>query len=58
MKQNIKTNEICEVDTRSNNGYFLVSGSKIFNKSYNVINNIKPIKMPQQLKDFLLNNLV
>tara|TARA_E500000318_G_scaffold106454_1_gene114472 strand:- start:800 stop:3637 length:2838 start_codon:yes stop_codon:yes gene_type:complete len=55
-KQNIKTNEICEVDTRSNNGYFLVSGSKIFDKSYNVINNIKPIKMPQQLKDFLLNN--
>jgi len=56
QKQSIKTNEICEVDTRSDNGYFLVSGSKIENKKYKVINNVQPCKMPLQLKEFLLKN--
>ena len=56
QKQNVKTNEICEVDTRSDNGYFLVSGSKIENKKYKVINDIQPCKMPLQLKQFLLKN--
>ena len=56
QKQNVKTNEICEVDTRGNNGYFLVNGSTIENKKYKVINDVQPCKMPIQLKEFLLNN--
>jgi hypothetical protein len=56
QKQNVKTNEICEVDTRGDNGYFLISGSSINDKKYKVINDVQPCKMPLQLKEFLLKN--
>lgn len=56
QKQNIVNDNICQVDTRSDKGYFILAGSKVDGNEYKVINNIEPIKIPDTLKQFLLKN--
>ncbi len=56
QKQNISNDNICEVDTRSDNGYFISAGSIVNDKKYEIINNTNPIKIPASLKEFLLDN--
>lgn len=43
------------IDIRTNGGYIVGPGSKIYNKSYDIINNIEPIEMPEKLALWLLN---
>lgn len=43
------------IDVRTNGGYIVGPGSRIYNKSYNIINNIEPIEMPENLALWLLN---
>lgn len=42
------------IDVRTNGGYIVGPGSKIYNKSYDIINNIEPIEMPENLALWLL----
>jgi len=42
------------IDVRTNGGYIIGPGSKIYNKSYDIINNIEPIEMPENLALWLL----
>ena len=43
------------IDIRTNGGYIIGPGSRIYNKSYDIINNIEPIEMPEKLALWLLN---
>lgn len=44
------------LDIRSNGGYIVGSGSTINNKRYEIINNVKPIEIPESLVLWLLEN--
>jgi hypothetical protein len=44
------------LDIRSNGGYIVGAGSTIDNKKYEIINNIKPIEIPESLVLWLLEN--
>lgn len=43
------------IDIRTNGGYIVGPGSKIYNKSYDIINNVEPIEIPEKLALWLLN---
>lgn len=51
------SNEKLKIDIRSDGGYIVAPYSKIDNKTYDIINDVKIKKIPKNLKDFLLNNL-
>tara|TARA_R110002020_G_scaffold38146_6_gene115008 strand:+ start:1543 stop:4287 length:2745 start_codon:yes stop_codon:yes gene_type:complete len=65
QKQDIKTDKICDVDTRSDGGYVVGNGSKraVGKKGeknlimkYRSLNNLFPTKLPDELKKILLEN--
>lgn len=45
------------LDIRSNGGYIIGSGSTIDKKRYEIINNVKPIEIPETLVLWLLENI-
>lgn len=49
-------NESINVDTRSDGGFIIFSGSTFQGKKYEALNDLYPSKIPSEIKEFLLNN--
>jgi len=49
-------NENLKVDTRSDGGFIIFSGSTFQGKKYKALNDLYPSKIPSEIKDFLLKN--
>ena len=54
LKQRNEGN-IC-IDVKNDGGYVLFSGSSFGGNQYEALNDLYPSKIPQEIKDFLLNN--
>ncbi len=52
-----QTKDIHNVDIRNDGGYMVQYGSIVKGKSYNIVNDTSIKKMPNELKEWLINNL-